>query len=125
MDWSASLTLVAPETLLSISGLVLLLVAAWVGDRHARGVSWLATAVLFGAGLMVAPALCGGAMGADTQAFFDQFRADAFASFANNTSFFYYLWFRSRTNTVSNRAAHCSRLAAVAYFNCYVLSSHC
>ena len=82
MDWSASLTLVAPETLLSISGLVLLLVAAWVGDRHARGVSWLATAVLFGAGLMVAPALCGGAMGADTQAFFDQFRADAFASFA-------------------------------------------
>ena len=82
MDWSAALTLVAPETLLSVSGLILLLVAAWGGDRQARGITWLAVAVLLGAGLMVAPALCGGAMGADTQAFHDQFRADAFASYA-------------------------------------------
>ena len=82
MDWSASLTLVAPETLLSVSGLILLLVAAWSGDRQARGITWLAIAVLFGAGLMVAPALCGSAMGGGTYAFQDQFRADAFASFA-------------------------------------------
>ena len=82
MDWSASLSLVAPETLLSVSGLILLLVAAWGGDRQARGITWLTIAVLFGAGLMVAPALCGGAMGGDTHAFHDQFRADAFASFA-------------------------------------------
>ena len=82
MDWSASLTLVAPETLLSVSGLILLLVAAWGGDRQARGITWLALAVLLGAGLMAVPALCGGAMGADTQAFHDQFRADAFASYA-------------------------------------------
>ena len=52
MDWSASLTLVAPETLLSVSGLILLLVAAWGGDRQARGITWLTIAVLFGAGLM-------------------------------------------------------------------------
>jgi NADH-quinone oxidoreductase subunit N len=82
MDWIASLTLVAPETMMSVSGLIVLLVAAWGGDRQARGITWLCVAVLFSAGLMVAPALCSGAMGADAQAFHDQFRADAFASFA-------------------------------------------
>ena len=44
--------------------------------------TWLGFS-LFGAGLMVAPALCGSAMGGGTYAFQDQFRADAFASFAN------------------------------------------
>ncbi len=82
MDWSASLTLIAPEELLSVAGLVLLLVAAWAGDRNSRGISWLAVAVLSVAAIMVAPALCAGAMGAGTHAFADQFRADAFASFA-------------------------------------------
>ncbi len=82
MDWSASLALVAPETLLSVSGLILLLAAAWGGDRQARPITWLTVAVLFAAGVMVAPALCGGAMGASTHAFYGQFRADAFASFA-------------------------------------------
>ena len=82
MDWPTSLALVAPETLLSVSGLVLLLVAAWGGDRLSRGISWLTVAVLAVAGVMVAPALCSGAMGAGTEAFYGQFRADAFASFA-------------------------------------------
>jgi NADH-quinone oxidoreductase subunit N len=82
MDWSHSLRLVAPETLLSISGLVLLLAAAWGGDKLSRAISVLAVAALFGAAFLVAPALCGGAMGPDTVAFMGQFRADAFASFA-------------------------------------------
>ncbi|MBW8753305.1 MAG: NADH-quinone oxidoreductase subunit NuoN [Sphingomonadales bacterium] len=82
MDWSASLRLTAPEELLSFAGLVLLLVAAWGGDKASRLISILSVAALVGAAVLVAPALCGGAMGPDTVAFMGQFRADAFASFA-------------------------------------------
>ena len=82
MDWSHSLTLVAPEELLSISGLILLLCAAWRGDKASRPISWLAVAVMAVAAAMVAPALCSGASGPATEAFFGQFRADAFAAFA-------------------------------------------
>ena len=82
MDWSHSLRLVAPETLLSIAGLLLLLVAAWAGDKAARAISILAVAALAAAAFLVAPALCGGDMGPDTSAFMGQYRADAFASFA-------------------------------------------
>ena len=82
MDWGHSLRLVAPEELLSISGLVLLLVAAWAGDKAARAISIASVAVLAACAFLVAPALCSGAMGPETSAFFGQFRADAFASFA-------------------------------------------
>jgi NADH-quinone oxidoreductase subunit N len=82
MDWSTSLRLIAPEELLSVAGLVLLLVAAWGGDKASRLISILSVAALVGAAFLVAPALCGGALGPDTEAFFGQFRADAFASFA-------------------------------------------
>ncbi|AIT78848.1 MULTISPECIES: NADH-quinone oxidoreductase subunit NuoN [Novosphingobium] len=82
MDWSQSLRLIAPEETLSIAGLVLLLIAAWGGDKSSRLISILAVAALAAASFLVAPALCGGAMGPDTSAFFGQFRADAFASYA-------------------------------------------
>jgi NADH-quinone oxidoreductase subunit N len=82
MDWSTSLRLIAPEELLSIAGLIMLLVAAWAGDRSSRALSIAGVAVLAGAGMLVAPALCAGSMGAETEAFMGQFRADAFASFA-------------------------------------------
>ena len=82
MDWSQSLRLIAPEETLSIAGLVLLLVAAWGGDKASRLISILAVAALVAASALVAPALCGGAMGPDTSAFFGQFYADAFASYA-------------------------------------------
>jgi NADH-quinone oxidoreductase subunit N len=82
MDWSHSLRLVAPEELLSIAGLVLLLIAAWSGDKASRLISILAVATLVGAAFLVAPALCQGDMGPNTYAFMGQFRADAFASFA-------------------------------------------
>ena len=39
MDFQHSLTLVAPEIVLSLSGLVLLLAAAWLGDKASRGIS--------------------------------------------------------------------------------------
>jgi NADH-quinone oxidoreductase subunit N len=82
MDWSHSLRLVAPEELLSVSGLILLLVAAWSGDKASRAISIVSVAVLVAAGFLVAPALCSGAAGPDTIAFYGQYRADAFASFA-------------------------------------------
>ncbi|MDT0507792.1 NADH-quinone oxidoreductase subunit NuoN [Novosphingobium sp. MMS21-SN21R] len=82
MDFARSLWLVAPETLLSVVGLVLLLVAAWSGDKASRAISVAAVAALTACAFLVAPALWGGAMGPDTVAFGGQYRADAFASFA-------------------------------------------
>jgi NADH-quinone oxidoreductase subunit N len=82
MDWSHSLRLIAAEELLSVVGLILLLVAAWAGDKAARAISIAVVAALVAAACLVAPALCAGAMGAGTDAFMGQFRADAFASFA-------------------------------------------
>lgn len=81
MDYAHSLWLVAPETLLSVSGLVLLLVAAWAGDTASRAISVAAVAVLTVCAILVAPALWGAAMGPQTEAFGGQYRADAFAAF--------------------------------------------
>jgi NADH-quinone oxidoreductase subunit N len=82
MDFAASLSLIAPEILLSISGLVLLLVAAWAGDKAASWISIASCFVLAACFAIVAPAVCGGASGPDTVAFMGQFRADAFAGLA-------------------------------------------
>jgi NADH-quinone oxidoreductase subunit N len=82
MDLATSLRLVAPEELLSVVGLVLLLVCAWGGDKASRAISVASVAALVGSAFLVAPALCGGAMNPDSLAFSGQFRADAFSAFA-------------------------------------------
>src|SRR5690606_19004089 len=82
MDFSASLALIVPEIILSLSGLVLLLAAAWAGDKASSAISVLACVALGACFFLVAPAVCAGASGPDTVAFFGQFRADAFAGFA-------------------------------------------
>ncbi|WP_324743108.1 NADH-quinone oxidoreductase subunit NuoN [Tsuneonella sp. CC-YZS046] len=82
MDFQASLALIVTEIVLSVSGLVLLLAAAWFGDKASRAISIAAVAALAACAFLTAPALCGGALGADTVAFAGQFRADAFAAFA-------------------------------------------
>jgi len=82
MEFSASLALVAPEILLSLSGLVLLLASAWGGDKASRGISIAACVVLGACFFLVAPQVCAGASGPDTVAFGGQFRADAFAGLA-------------------------------------------
>ncbi len=82
MDYATSLALIAPEITLGLAGLMLVLVAAWGGDKLARPISILAATALFGAGLQIIPALHSGTMGADAAAFGDLFRADAFAAFA-------------------------------------------
>ncbi len=82
MDFAHSLRLIAPEETLSVASLVLLLVAAWSGDKAARLISILAVAVLVACMALVVPALSNGLAGPDVTAFGGQYRADAFASFA-------------------------------------------
>jgi NADH-quinone oxidoreductase subunit N len=82
MDLQQSLALILPEEILSAGGLVLLLAAAWMGDRASRAISIAAVFVLGAAAALTARTLCGGAMGAGTEAFFGQLRVDAFAAFA-------------------------------------------
>jgi NADH-quinone oxidoreductase subunit N len=82
MDNVASLALIVPELILSVAGLVLLLVAAWAGDKASGAITVAACLVLAACFALVAPAVCAGASGPDTVAFFGQFRADAFAGFA-------------------------------------------
>lgn len=87
MDLTISLALVAPEIVLSLSGLVLLLFAAWSGqgeggDAASRAISIAACIALGGAFALTAPGVCAGASGPDTAAFGGQFRADAFAGMA-------------------------------------------
>jgi NADH-quinone oxidoreductase subunit N len=81
MDLLQSLAITGPEVVLSLSGLALLMVAAWSGDSASRAISISAVGVLVVCGLIVAPALGSGAMGPDTLAWFGQYRADAFAAF--------------------------------------------
>ena len=52
MDYASSLTLIAPEITLGASGLILLLVAAWGGDKAARLVTYGGMLALFGAGVL-------------------------------------------------------------------------
>ena len=82
MDFGNSFALIAPELILSLSGLVLLIAAAWLGDRAYRGISIASCVALGAAFFLTAPVVCVGGVGPDTSAFFGQFRADAFAGFA-------------------------------------------
>jgi NADH-quinone oxidoreductase subunit N len=82
MDYAASLALIAPEIILALTGMVLLVVGAWVGDRAANAITTAAAVALAACFAWVAPAVCAGASGPDTVAFYGQFRADAFAGFA-------------------------------------------
>lgn len=82
MDYATSLALIAPEIVLTSVGLLLLLVAAWVGDKVANAVSVISCVALGAAFALVAPLVCAGASGPDTIAFAGQFRADAFAGLA-------------------------------------------
>lgn len=82
MDFAHSLRLIAAEETLTVAGLILLLIAAWSGDKAARLISILAVATLVGCMFIAAPALWNGQMGPEVSAFADQYRADAFAAFA-------------------------------------------
>ncbi|MEH3106641.1 MAG: NADH-quinone oxidoreductase subunit NuoN [Sphingomonas fennica] len=70
-------TMIAPELILTIGALVLLLVSAWVGDKAGRGIGLAAVALLGAACVaLLGPAGYGGPV------FDGLYRADAFAAFA-------------------------------------------
>src|SRR5690606_31845670 len=78
MDFASSLALIAPEIILSLGGLALLLVAAWDGDQASGVISAAACALLPVCFALVARSVCAGASGPETVAFLGEFRADAF-----------------------------------------------
>lgn len=82
MDFAHSFGLVIPELLLSFSGLVLLLVAAWSGDKGARQIAIGAAAALFVAGFLLIPGLHLGTDGPRTLAFGGLLKVDSFTLFA-------------------------------------------
>jgi len=71
------LLLVLPEEILSLSGLVLMLAAAWAGDRSAKVLTWLAVLAL-AAAVLVLP----GVVDPGDTAFSGMFAADSFAAFS-------------------------------------------
>ncbi|AKM09952.1 NADH-quinone oxidoreductase subunit NuoN [Croceicoccus naphthovorans] len=81
-DFSQSLQLIVAEEVLSVTGLVLLLAAAWMGEKGSRAISIIAVAALAACAFIAAPTLCGGLMGPDRVAFMGQYSADAFSAFA-------------------------------------------
>ena len=54
---SLSLAMVMPELVLTAGGLLLLMIAAYAGDRATQAVNWLAVLTLAAAGLLLRP--CG------------------------------------------------------------------
>ena len=78
MDLNASLFLTRSEVILSFSGLVLLLLAAWRADAG-RLISILSVAALVGAGAFAANSICAGTQ---SSAFDGLYSNDAFANFA-------------------------------------------
>ncbi len=82
MNLISSLYFSAPEIFLTISGLVLLLVAAFGGDKTARTVTILAVAALFGALVYTADLLTNPAYELGGEAWAGIYRMDGFGSFA-------------------------------------------
>ncbi len=77
MSMMGSLALTAPEIILSLGGLILLMIAAFAGDRSTRFITW-ATSALFGAAALSLT----GVAGSGGSAFDGLYSADAFSSFA-------------------------------------------
>ena len=77
MDYASSLMMVLPEVILSLGALVMLMVAAFVGDSSTRTISWLSVLLFVAAGFaLTGPAGNGGL------AFDGLYRADAFGALA-------------------------------------------
>src|SRR4051812_31779949 len=73
--------LVLPEEVLSTGALLLMLVAAWAGDRSAKALTWLAILLLAVAAVLL-PGLGLGFGNEAGSAFFGLFAADSFAAYA-------------------------------------------
>lgn len=77
MSYASQLATTLPELVLAVGAIVLMLVAAWGGQRSTRAVSIASVFVLVGAGIaLIGPASAGGS------AFGGMYRADAFAAYS-------------------------------------------
>src|SRR5688572_18539901 len=74
---TASLLLTLPEIILTVAALALMMAAAWMGDRSARLLTWLAIAALVGAAFWTPGIVARGGT-----AFDGLFVGDSFAAFA-------------------------------------------
>lgn len=88
MDYAFSLALTAPEIVLTLGGLILLLIAAWGGQKSARLVTILAVAILFGASTFVMNFFGNPGFSEGHDAFGGLFRVDGFSSFAKLLIYF-------------------------------------
>jgi NADH-quinone oxidoreductase subunit N len=75
-----SFRLILPEEILGVSAILLMLVAAWTGDKGSRAITWLALLALAGAAAFVPAVWSPGGT-----AFGNLFVADSFAAFAKLT----------------------------------------
>src|SRR3546814_7930961 len=76
MTEASSFLMAMPELVLTVAGLILLMVAAYAGDRATHAVSWLSVLALGAAGItLLLPTTHG-------TAFDGLYQADAFAAFA-------------------------------------------
>lgn len=82
MDFATSFNLIQAELLLTIGGLVLLLVAAWAGDKSARALTIGAVGIFLIAGASLVPGLHTGVDGPDVLAFGSLLKVDSFSLFA-------------------------------------------
>lgn len=82
MNYASWLQLTAPEVILSVSSLVLLLVAAWGRERSASLVSILSVTALFAASAVSLNYLFGASFSEGGDAFYGQYRMDRFAELA-------------------------------------------
>jgi NADH-quinone oxidoreductase subunit N len=77
MSYASSFALALPEEILSIGGIVLMLAAAWGGDRASRAIGWVSALLLAAAAVSLAGPPSSGGL-----AFGGLFVADGFAGFA-------------------------------------------
>lgn len=82
MSYASSFYFTLPEVILSLSGLALLMIAAFAGKASARLVTILSVAALFGAGIFTAHLLSDPAFALGGDAFSGVYRMDAFGSYA-------------------------------------------
>lgn len=88
MDYRLSLIFTLPEIILSVSGMILLLIAAWGGAKSARLVTILAVTALFGASAYALEFLTNSSFEFGGDAFNGLYRMDGFGSFAKLLIYF-------------------------------------
>ncbi len=88
MDYRLSLIFTLPEIILSVSGMLLLLVAAWGGLKSARLISILAVVALFGSSAYALEFLTNPSFEFGGDAFYGLYRMDGFGSFAKLLIYF-------------------------------------